>query len=91
MHGFVNLFLGVALAREHDLDAATISSILAEEDPGAFTFGEGAARWRDLAVTAAAIASARTTAITSYGSCSFDEPRQDLVALGWMHPSPAVR
>jgi hypothetical protein len=82
MHGFVNLFAAAALARVADLDEAGIASILAEEDPTAFRFEDEALSWREHRVPADGIRAARRTFAVSFGSCSFDEPREDLTALG---------
>jgi hypothetical protein len=81
MHGFINVFLGAALARVHRLDQSRLTAILNEQEPGAFTFTDERASWRDLSVDAASLARVRETFALSYGSCSFDEPFEDLRAL----------
>ena len=48
----------------------------------AFVFDERGFHWRDAAATADEVAAARHKAGGSFGSCSFDEPRDDLRALG---------
>jgi len=82
MHGFINVFLGAALARAHRLDRDRLTAILNEQDPRAFTFTNDRAAWRDLSIDAASLAKARETFALSYGSCSFDEPFEDLRNLG---------
>lgn len=82
MHGFINVFLGAALARAHRLDAKRLTAILNEQEPGAFSFTDDRATWRDLSIDAASLAKARETFALSYGSCSFDEPFEDLRTLG---------
>jgi hypothetical protein len=82
-HGFINLFSAGVLARVHDLDAARIQAILEDADPGHFTFADGL-RWGSLGASLAQVESARREAVLSFGSCSFDEPRDDLRALGWL-------
>jgi hypothetical protein len=82
VHGFLNLFAASLLARAHGLDQATIGEIIAEEDPEAFTLTENALGWRELSVNETSVADGRRTAITSFGSCSFSEPRDDLRELG---------
>ena len=84
MHGFVNLLAAVALLRAGVADAASAAAVVAEEDPGAFVVTADAFGWRDRTVDARAVASVRAEALTSYGSCSFDEPTGDLAALGWL-------
>jgi hypothetical protein len=82
IHGFLNLFAASLLAAAHRLDQATIGEIVAEEDPQAFTVTECELRWQDLSADTQHIAGGRQTAITSFGSCSFSEPRDDLRELG---------
>lgn len=82
MHGFVNVFAAGLLAHAHGLDAPAVARILRDEDPAAFSFGPAALAWRDISVTADAIVSLRRSALVAFGSCSFDEPRDDLRALG---------
>lgn len=84
MHGFLNLFGAGILAAVHVLDQGAIQTILEDEDPAAFTFAEDVFAWRDLAASTADIEALRRTWLVGYGSCSFDEPRQDLHALGWL-------
>jgi len=72
-HGFVNL---LAAAVFGDEEAA-----LDEDDAGSF-FVEGQAfRWRDRTASAAEVARGRELFV-AFGSCSFDEPVDDLRALG---------
>jgi hypothetical protein len=81
MHGFLNVFGAGMLAAAHGLDAAAIQRILDDEDPKSFAFDAEGFRWRDLRIRALAIGRARAETVVSYGSCSFDEPREDLRAL----------
>lgn len=82
MHGFLNVFGAALLDYEHDLSEETIRRILEDEDPGDFLFTPDGFAWRDLALSTAMIGALRRRAVTSFGSCSFDEPREDLRALG---------
>ncbi len=82
MHGFLNVFGGAVLARACGLDRGTLERLLADEDPAHFTFTDDGFAWRDVGADAEAVAEARAALATSYGSCSFDEPREDLHALG---------
>jgi len=83
-HGFVNLLAAVALAYEHFLDEETIRTVVAEEDPETFRIDSSELRWRDLAVDYSSVMECRLAAFTSFGSCSFSEPRSDLADLGWI-------
>jgi hypothetical protein len=77
MHGFLNVFGAGALAETHNLSQAQIQSILEDENPENFSFDESGFTWKDLRAATSEIASNRLFA-TSFGSCSFDEPREDL-------------
>jgi hypothetical protein len=75
MHGFLNVFLAAAFP--HDAER-----ILSEEDPKAFRFEDEVARWRDKAVTTEHLAAIRRDFAISFGSCSFEEPVNELKELG---------
>jgi hypothetical protein len=84
MHGFVNVFVAAALEWLHGLDPGALAEILADADPESFAFDADGLRWQSLRVAAPLIEEARRDLAVSFGSCSFDEPRDDLRALGWM-------
>jgi hypothetical protein len=77
-HGFLNL-LAAAVFPDGDLEA-----IVAEEDPEAFALDDGGFSVHGRRAAAAAIAQARSDRFVAYGSCSFDEPVDDLIALGML-------
>jgi hypothetical protein len=81
-HGFLNLFAAGVLAFAHDLSADRILDVVDEESPHAFRFSDRGLAFRDLEVDSTLIAEARRTAVTSFGSCSFSEPCDDLTDLG---------
>lgn len=81
MFGFLNLFLASALARDH-AGEAIVKSALLEESAGAFVFEEDGLRWRDYRLEVSQLAATRISFALSFGSCSFEEPVQDLQALG---------
>lgn len=82
MHGFLNVFGGGALAWLRGLSEAQLAPLLAQQDPAFFRFEDGHFRAGGWALGADEIARARREAVLSFGSCSFDEPRADLAALG---------
>ncbi|MCH2135820.1 MAG: hypothetical protein MK101_04460 [Phycisphaerales bacterium] len=82
--GFVNVFLAAALAQHEGLDAAAVAQVLELDDPGKIGFDGAEARIGDHVIDAACIEESRLTFCTSFGSCSIDEPRDDLAALGWL-------
>jgi hypothetical protein len=77
IHGFVNVFLAAAMIDQAD-------EILREEDASAFAFTDDFAKWRDQKVSTEQIANTRENFALSFGSCSFEEPIDDLKALGWL-------
>ncbi|MGK7371706.1 MAG: hypothetical protein ACNS64_15950 [Candidatus Halalkalibacterium sp. M3_1C_030] len=81
MHGFFNVFGGALLAFAHDLGNNELEEILKEEDPDQFSFTEESFMWRDLSISADDIRELREVAIISFGSCSFEEPLEDLKSL----------
>lgn len=83
MHGFVNVFGGATLAARHGLDADALAEVLDDGDAGRWRLADDLA-WRSLSASGADVASARERVALSFGSCSFDEPTDDLRALGWL-------
>lgn len=81
MHGFLNLFGGAVLAHVHPVATGQLRRILDDDDPAAFRFDDDGLAWRDLHATVAQIRQARASFATSVGSCSFDDPREDLRTL----------
>jgi len=82
--GFLNVFLGAALLHAGRVDASGLAEVLAEEDADAFGVSEDGFSWRDRRLSAAQLAEARSRFCHSFGSCSFDEPIDELVAMGWL-------
>jgi len=81
MHGFLNVFVGATFAWL-GMDRTMLTSLLNETDPTAFDFQNDGLRWRDWRASAAEVAQARREFAHSFGSCSFEEPIDDLRALG---------
>lgn len=81
MHGFLNVFVGATLAYL-GMDQIVVTNLLNETDPTAFDFQNDGLRWRDWRASTAEVAQARREFAHSFGSCSFDEPDNDLRALG---------
>jgi hypothetical protein len=83
MHGFMNLFCAATLLNcgghyDH------LVELLEEQDPGAWRIDPESISWRDYTWTADQISETRHNCMTSFGSCSFDEPIHDLEALQWL-------
>jgi hypothetical protein len=84
MHGFFNLLFAIVLARAQRLDVTCIRDILDDERPEDFSIGADGLGWRERYASEAEIVTARRESFLSFGSCSFDEPRDDLRQLGWL-------
>ncbi|MEM1056398.1 MAG: hypothetical protein AAGI52_12825 [Bacteroidota bacterium] len=83
MHGFLGVFGGACLAHAHGLDADALAEVLDDDDPAHFSFADDVV-WRSLRVSPETVQHVRQVRALSFGSCSFDEPRDDLRALGWL-------
>ena len=84
MFGFLNVFLAATFAQQGILDQAALEELLEERSAAVFRFDEDHVAWREHEVDVAALALARKLVATSYGSCSFAEPLDDLKALNLM-------
>jgi len=80
MHGFLNVLGAGVLSAEHHWDEAQTIEMLEDQRPTSFEFHDTVFAWRDWEVTIDRIKARRKFA-TSFGSCSFDEPREDLRAF----------
>ncbi len=80
MHGFLNVLGAAVLAAEHRWDADQAAIMLDDEDPGSFSFSDDFFAWRDWKIDTERL-QYRRRFVRSFGSCSFDEPREDLRAL----------
>ncbi len=81
MHGFFNVFGGAMLAHANGFDDAKLQEVLNEEDAGNFSFTDETFSWKDYSISTRQIKTLREQALLSYGSCSFNEPREDLQKL----------
>lgn len=82
MHGFINVFAAGVLAAAPAIDESELCKILADEEPRHFHFADDAFRWQHWSVTVDEITRARRDFVASFGSCSFEEPLDDLRKLG---------
>jgi hypothetical protein len=80
MHGFLNVLGAGVLALEHQWNETEIIRMLDDEDPASFSFTDDFFAWRDWEISTAKIPERRGL-VTSLGSCSVDEPRDDLREL----------
>ena len=72
------------LARKAELSGPDIEAILSAEDPAEFEFDNSWLRWKDFSADITDIRDARIAGFQSFGSCSFEEPRDDLRALKFL-------
>lgn len=84
MHGFVNVFAAGVLGEVFGLDEGRLKEIIEDENADHFVCDKQGLAWKDLHATVPEIAFARHEAIVSFGSCSFEEPCDDLRTLGWL-------
>lgn len=81
MFGFLNVFLAAAFAHT-GLTLKELALLLEEKDADSFQFGETSATWRGKTVSRTEISAVRHHVALSFGSCSFQEPVDDLRSLG---------
>lgn len=84
MHGFVNVFAAGILAQSYQLPEHEIAAIIGDENPAHFIFEDQMFTWLDRVVSPTKIQTIRQENMISFGSCSFDEPREDLQLLDWL-------
>jgi len=78
MHGFVNVFVGAALHRQHGLPLSDLVELIDERDPEAFVMREKGITWRSWHISTEVIAGTRRELAIGIGSCSIQEPLDDL-------------
>jgi hypothetical protein len=82
MHGFINMLVMTAFAGE-SYRVGFLEEIMEEEFEEVFTFDEAGVRWRDeYFLDNEHLDLVRRKGMIAFGSCSFDEPVEDLRALG---------
>jgi hypothetical protein len=83
MHGFLNVLGAAVLAAEHRWDAHQTSLMLEDENANSFSFTDDFFAWREWKIDVERL-QYRRKFVASFGSCSFDEPHEDLRALGFL-------
>lgn len=79
--GFLNVFIAACLARLDEIAQPEVLALLEEESPQAFKFEDDSIEWRGHRIRADDIEDVREDFAVSFGSCSFDEPLEDLRSL----------
>src|SRR6266404_492733 len=80
MHGFLNVLGAAVLAAEHQWDTDQAAMMLEDEDSDSFSFTDDFFAWGHWKIDTERL-QYRRKFVRSFGSCSFDEPRDDLRAL----------
>lgn len=80
--GFLNTFMAGCLAEKFELDADQVLQLLEETQMDAFRFTNDTVGWHNYALTSDQIEDVRECFAVSFGSCSFDEPREYLRNAG---------
>jgi hypothetical protein len=81
MHGFLNVFLAAAFLNHRKIDAKAAAQLLEERDAKSITATDSGIRWRTHELATYEIDQTRRAFALSYGSCSFEEPIDDLKNL----------
>lgn len=81
MYGFLNIFIAGMLASTQELSLQKIEQILTEENSKHFSFSNDYIAWQNIKITTQQIKNLRETSLHSFGSCSFDEPKDELIEL----------
>jgi hypothetical protein len=80
MHGFLNVLGAAVLAAEHRWDTKQTATMLEDEAADTFSFTDDFFAWREWKIDIERLRYRRRF-VRSFGSCSFDEPTEDLRAL----------
>jgi hypothetical protein len=81
MHGFLNVFLAAAFA-QNGMDVEKLAELLEEKSPEAIQFEEGSVTWRGEMIVRGQLRNTRSLLAIAFGSCSFEEPIEDMKRLG---------
>jgi hypothetical protein len=85
----VGAFLGGALLHHGVIEQEELEMLLAEADAKHFAFTPTSVSWQGRTLTLVQLREAREKFATSFGSCSFDEPMDDLRSMQLLPPRAA--
>jgi hypothetical protein len=80
-HGFLNVFGAGVLAMASGMPASSLEACVADESRESFSFSDGGFSWKAERAGIEDVARARRALVIGIGSCSFDEPVNDLREL----------
>lgn len=82
MYGFFNIFIGGMMSYKFQLNIESLLEILEDENANHFQFSDNGVSWKNFDLSQQELQKLRSEAFISYGSCSFEEPCEDLKNLG---------
>lgn len=82
-HGFVNLLVAAAAAGQ-GRSSDTVTAIIAETDPDAFSMGTAFVSWRDISIPGPSMRRIRANGFVAFGSCEIAEPIAALADLAFI-------
>jgi hypothetical protein len=83
MHGFLNVFLAAAFSY-NGMDVEDLAELLEERSPESFQFEDGSVTWHGEMIVRGQLRNTRSLLAVSFGSCSFEEPIDDLKKINLM-------
>ncbi len=83
MHGFLNVLGAAVFAHELRWPAGRLCDVLNDEQTECFCGDDRRFTWHSHGLPVERVEAQRKL-VASFGSCSFDEPRDDLRAMGWL-------
>lgn len=81
MHGFLNVFIGFLIAGKYNPGLEVLKRIINSESPEKFNFTDDFITYGNYALSLKDIKKIKESFMLSYGSCSIDEPIDDLKTL----------
>jgi len=81
MHGFFNVFIGFLIAGKYNPGLEVLKRIINSESPEKFNFTDDFITYGNYALSLKDIKKIKESFMLSYGSCSIDEPIDDLKTL----------
>jgi hypothetical protein len=84
MHGFVNLVVAAGLLAFDRIDERDAAAVLDAGDASAFLMEEDRMTWGPHRLSVEECKHTRAHVLRSVGSCSFEEPIEDLERIGWL-------
>jgi hypothetical protein len=82
-HGFINLLVASAAAASGH-PTSTLTDIIEETEPEAFSIGTAFVTWREISIPGPAMRRIRSQGFVGYGSCDFFEPIEALQELSFL-------